>query len=1031
MKKYYKGLKRLSVFLFAIFLSSYIMAQRTVSGVITDDEGVTLIGASVLVEGTTVGTVTDVDGSFSINVPDGSDFLLFSYTGYGQQRIDISGKDLVNISMISSEIIDEVVVVGYGRQKKSLVSGAISSVKVDEIKSFSSPQLQSALQGRTAGVTILPTSGSPGAGFKVRVRGTGSNGNSEPLYIVDGMRTGDISFLTPDEIESIEVLKDAASAAIYGANGANGVVIVTTKRGDANNAGVTYDFQYGNQWYNGNLELMNAEQHAIYMEEAGLGRLASDAAGVTGTDWLSEVFETAPLARHTLSFNGGNNKLNYYLQGSYFNQDGIIAGDNDRFQRYSARANVNNEVNDWLSVGASVNYANSRRQGVSENSEFGGILSNAILMDPLTPVAYETGQEDDFVQGLLDAGNSLLRNEDGQIYGLSEFVNGEIVNPLAALQLTNGRGFIGDRIFGSAFAKAKIYNGLSVTSRIGIDNTSGYYQGWTPSYYFTQTSQANNSSVNQGGFRNGSWQWENFANYDLELGSSNLNFVLGNSLYEFTNAYVNAGANGLTVESDIFGFIDATSPAVENRFSSGGESKNSLASFFGRVSYDYAGKYIINGTLRRDGSSLLADGNQWGTFPSVSAGWVISRENFFNQNGILNFAKLRASWGQNGSLANIGQGAWRSAIGFGGVYPNALGQFQTTASPTILSNPELTWETSEQLDLGIDLGFFDDRLTVTADWFNKTTKDLLNGGIIPNLVGNNAPVVNLGSIRNRGVELEVNHRNKIGKLGFQVGGNLTFLRNEVTELDENLDFAGGTGVGVGWTATAFQEGLPAWHFRGYETDGILADEAATNAYAEELGFFDADGNRTVQPGDPRIVDTNGDGVITPDDQTFIGSPHPDMIYGARLSLDYGMLDFTFFLQGTQGNDILLGYNRTDRATTNKPLFFFEDRWTPDNTDATFFRANGSNALAYNSDLMIVDGSYARVKQIQLGLNFTKDQLKFTRGGRIYISLDDIMTFTSYQGLDPEAGSTDDRSLGIDRGVYPIPARALIGVTLSL
>ncbi len=983
-------------------------------------------------EGTSVGTVTDVDGSFSINVPDGSNFLLVSYTGYAQQRIDITGQNAVSIAMSSSEIIDEVVVVGYGRQKKSLVSGAISSVKVDEIQSFSAPQLQSALQGRTAGVTILPTSGSPGAGFKVRVRGTGSNGNSEPLYIVDGMRTGDISFLTSDEIESIEVLKDAASAAIYGAQGANGVVIVTTKKGDANNSGVTYNFQYGNQFYNGNLELMDAQQHAQYVEEAGLGRLASDAAGQPTTDWLGEVFESAPLARHTISFNGGNNKLNYFVQGSYFNQDGIIVGDRDRFQRYSARANVNNQVTDWLDVGVSVNYTNSRRQGIAENSEFGGILSNAILFDPLTPVSYAPGTEPAFIQQLLDGGNSLLTDENGQFFGLSEFVNGEIVNPLAALELTNGRGFVGDRIFGSAFATAKIVDGLSLTTRIGIDNTSGYFQNWVPSYFFSQTSQANTSSVNQGSFRNGSWQWENYANYDLNLGgNSNLSFVAGTSLFEFTNFFVNGSATGLTNESDIFGFINSTPPAAENRFSTGGESKNTLASFFGRASYDYAGKYIVNATIRRDGSSLLAEGNQWGTFPSVSAGWVISREDFFNEGGVLNFAKLRASWGQNGSLSNIGQGAWRSAIGFNGIYPNALDQFQTTAVPTILSNPELTWETSEQLDIGVDLGFWDDRLTVTADWFNKETKDLLNGGIIPNLVGNNAPVVNLGTIRNRGFELEVNHRNRIGKLGYEIGGNLTFLQNEVTQLDENLDFAPGVGVGVGWTATAFEEGLPAWHFRGYQTDGILSNEDEANTYAEALGFFDADGNRTAQPGDPRVVDTNGDGVITPDDQTFIGSPHPDLIYGARLALDYGIFDFTIFLQGTQGNDILLGYNRTDRPTTNKPLFFFEDRWTPDNPDATFFRANGSNVLAYNSDLLVVDGSYARIKQIQLGVNFTQDQLKFTRGGRVYLSLDDMFTFTSYQGLDPEAGSTDDRSLGIDRGVYPIPARVLVGLTLSL
>ena len=1002
-----------------------MFAQKSVSGKVTDDAGQSLIGASVMVKGTTAGTTTDTDGAFKLNLPDGASILEISYLGYQTIEVATDGKDFFNILLKSdAAVLDQVVVVGYGRQKKSQVTGAISSIEVDEIKNLSNGQLQSSLQGRSAGVSILPNSGSPGAGFKVRVRGTGSNGNAEPLYIVDGMRTKNISFLSAGEVENIEILKDAAAAAIYGAEGANGVVIITTKSGANGESRVTYTAQYGIQSLNSNLQLMDAQQHASYMEEAGIpGRTTADLDGVN-TNWLDEVFETSPLQQHTLSFTGGNEKTNYYIQGSYFDQNGIVVGDRDKFTRSAIRANINSNVNSWLNVGLRMNYARSNRKGISEDSEFGGVLANTILMDPNSPVTYD-GALPEFAQTLLDGGSALLTDEDGNYYGMSEFVNGEIYNPIATQKLYNGSGNTTNRIMGSVFAEATLLEGLTFTTRFGIDNEYGYFHNWTPSYFFTTTGQANSATVEQTSWTNSNVQWENFFNYNKSFGVHNLAFVGGTSMYSFQNNYIVGAGTGLIKESNIFGYLGSVQPGNEFTTGNGGESMNNLLSYFGRASYDYDGKYILSVVLRRDGSSLLADGNKWGTFPSASLGWIVSKENFFPSTGAVNFLKIRASWGQNGSLANLSPGAWKSAIGFGNAYPDGDGNLNIAAEPTILSNPELTWETSEQIDLGFDMSMFNNKVGVTFDYFQKETKDLLNQGIIPNFVGNNAPTVNLGDITNTGIELELSYRNTIGDLSFEVAANLTRIKNEVTALDENLNFAPGAGVGVGWTATAFETGLPAWYFRGYQTEGILQSEQEATDYMNSLGLTEG-----FQAGDPRVVDVNGDGTITPDDQTFIGSPHPDMLYGLRLAAEYKGFDFTMFMQGSQGNDILLGYNRTDRASSNKPAFFYEDRWHEGNQTNDWFRANGDNVYAYNSDFMIFDGSYLRIKQIQLGYNFDSNASGFMKGARLFVSLEDFFTFTKYVGMDPEVGSGDDRSQGIDRGVYPLPKKIMFGANVS-
>ncbi len=1005
-----------------ILISTFAFGQRNITGKVSDSNGEGLIGANVLVLGTSVGTTTDISGNFNLNVATDVTTLEISYTGYKSQNVDITGKNSIEITLMeNSELLGEVVVVGYGRQKKSVVTAAISSINVEDIENTSTTQLQSAIQGKIAGVTIIPSSGSPGAGIKVRIRGVGSNGNSDPLYIVDGMRTRDIAFLEAQEIATFEVLKDAAASAIYGAEGANGIVIITTKRGGAGKSRITYSNQFGNQSFRSDLKLMTAQQHAQYMEEAGIGgRTAADV--TNNTDWVDELFESAPLQKHNISFSGGNDKTGYFIMGSYLDQQGIVAGDEDRFKRYSVRANANSQVRDWLGFDFSLNYTHSNTKGITEDSEFGGILSNMILMDPITPVTYAPGSEPDFAKELITNGSPLLQNENGSYYGLSNFVTGEIFNPIAGIALLNGGGSTIDRIMGTMAANIKLADGLGFTSRIGVDNTFNTFHNWTPSFYFTDTRQSGDANVIQVQSRGTNLLWENFLTYEKRFGVHGINAVAGGSIFNSKNSFVQGAGTGLIVESNQFGYLSSVQPGPTFTTANGGEGEQHLASYFGRLSYDFDEKYLLSLTLRRDGSSLLADGQKWGTFPSVSAGWVVSREDFFPQDGPLNFLKLRASWGQNGSLANLTPGAWRSAIGFNNAYPDGNGVLAVAAEPTILSNPELTWETSEQIDIGADLGFFNDRLSVTFDYFNKETKDLLNPGIIPALVGNTAPTVNLGNVTNKGFEIEIDYKNRIGDLGYRVAANYTRIKNKVTKLDDNLDFAPGVGVGTGWTASAFEEGLPAWHFRGYKTDGILGTQAEVDAFNEALG-------QEAQLGDPNVIDVNEDGTLSPDDQTFIGSPHPDALYGFSFGLDYKGFDFSMYLQGSVGNDILLGYNRTDRATSNKPDFYFNDRWTADNPNADWFRANGDNIYAYNSDFMVFDGTYMRIKQIQLGYTLP-ETVKYLKDTRLYISIDDFFTFTKYPGLDPEAGSNNDQSIGIDRGVYPVPGKVLFGLSVS-
>ncbi len=986
MKSFYTLVtKQMFLLILVIGISQSIMAQRTIQGKVLDTKGEALIGASIFVKGTTVGTVTDIDGGFSLNLPENQNMLQISYTGYSDMEVDVTGLSNYTATMTeNSELLDEVVVIGYGRQKKSVVTGAVGKVNVEQLENRSPGRLESSIQGTVAGISITPTSGAPDAGFKVKIRGTGSNGPTEPLYIVDGMRTRDISFIEPANISSLEVLKDAASASIYGAEGANGVILITTKNGSGGSKGVSYGFQAGQQTYRGNMELMNTSQWKQYLTDAGADGLDEINTG-QNTNWLDELFQSAPVMRHTLGFDGGDEKLSYHFGTNYFNQAGIIGGsDNSNFSRISANVGLKSEVTDRLTIGANLTAASERSIGSNFGDlNTGSILANSILMDPSTPVTY-TGEAPDFVSGIDQ--NLLTRDENGNVYGLSQITDGEIINPFISLSQTNGEGARDKTIFGSVYGTLEITEGLSVTSRFGYDNVNGTFNNWSPAYFATPTRQSTIASSAFRLFNSIGYQWENFANYGLELGENmDLDLLAGTSIYSTTFNQLNASASGLVTGTQEASYIDG-SESSNNVI--GTNTQQRQQAYFGRASLNISEKYLLMASLRRDGTSLFRNDNQWKNYPGVSAGWVFSRENFMSDKGFFNFGKLRASWGQAGSLSGVQPGDGQSLL-------QALFQYSggVVIDPSSLANPDLTWETSEQLNIGVDLGMLEDRLSLSIDYFDKQTKDLITTSSPPGFIGNSAPLVNAGTMKNTGVELELGYKNNDNpNFKYQVSANLTALENEVTELNAVDILQGTQGVGVSWRPSAFEVGQPAWYFRGYQTDGLNAD------------------------GTPNIIDNDGDGIITPSDYGFIGSPHPTLLYGGIVNLEFGNgFDFTLFVQGQSGNDILMGFNRTDRAKGNKPTVFLDDDFFAPNIDGQ----------GYESDFMVFDGSFTRIKQIQLGYDFG-NKVSALKNLRLYISMEDYFTFTKYPGLDPEVGSQFNDALGIDRGTYPIPGRIIFG-----
>ena len=974
---------------------------RVITGKVTDSGNEALPGVNVVVKGTLRGSITDIEGNYSIEASS-DDLIEFSFVGFENQELAVGSQNLINVTMIETiRDIDEVIVIGYGVQRKSVVTAAISSVDAEDLQRGSIGRVEHAIQGKTAGISVLPVSGSPGAGVKVRVRGTGSNGKSDPLYIVDGMKTSSINDLNPNDISSMEILKDAASAAIYGTEGANGVVLITTKSGQKGEAKVNYDFAYGIQNLATNMELMNAAEYKQFMKEAGLTVNSSEG---YDTDWLSEISESAPMQRHNLSVSGGGEKTTYMVAGSYLKQDGAIGGSNAAYERYTFRVNTKSDVKSWLEIGNNLSFAHSKRQILPEDDEYRSVVNSALLMDPFTPVL-EKGITP-AIQEELDKGTVMLTNPAGRYYALSRNVSGETANPVAFIENTNNEE-ISDKLLASFYGTVKPFEGFSLTSRIGMELNYVTRNSWSPKYYFSVERSNQVNIVEDWVDKYSNVLWENFASYNKKIGEHEFTGLLGMSYEDFQhpNYYLKSQ---MPKEGDAFAYHQYSVNKETNRV--GGEWEElTKISYFGRLSYNLKNRYMLEATLRRDGASVLPEGNQWGNFPSLSAGWNISEEGFWNIDAI-DMLKLRASWGKNGSILNVIPFSDREFwVSTGIMYPaedESLSQGVRIEKPI---NPDLGWEKSEQTNIGLDFYALRSRLSFSFDYYKKVTEGLLTlDSPVLSTGYYGVPSINGGNVENSGLEFALGYSDKTaGGLKYSVNVNLSTLKNEVTDLVNDTPIQGA--ALRGYNLTWFEEGKPLWYFRGYKTEGI-----------------------NPANGEIIVADVSGDGEITAADITEIGDPHPDLLYGASLSLEYKNFDFNLFMQGIQGNDVFMGWYRSDRPLSNKPRYFYTDRWTTAGQGASMPKPDNESDYLYRSDLMIGDGSYLRIKQIQLGYSFPSNVVNVVglERTRIYVSLDDYFTFTKYEGMDPEAGSNDDNRLGIDRGLYPLTKKVMFGINVT-
>lgn len=1001
---------------------SFLLAQGPVkvTGKVVDNMGEPMIGVSIQEKGTTNGVISDFDGNYNLSVKQGA-VLVFSYIGYVMQEHQAVAGTLNVTLKEDTKALEEVVVVGYGVQKKSSVTGAISQVKAEDMQNRTITSAAQALQGKTAGVQLISTSSAPGSSPTIRVRGYSSNVSSDPLYVVDGVRTTDISGINPNDIASMEVLKDAASAAIYGAEAGNGVILITTKKGKAGQGKITYDFQFSSQSIARIPELLNAEEYINYMCEGGMNRddIMAIWDGKTDTDWVDVAFENSRMQKHNVAFTGGGDRGNYYLSLTYLDNNGIVVGDADHYTRMTATINSEYKIKDWLKVGTTNQIEKYNVRSVSSQNEYGSLFSGVMLMDPLTAPVYSADNLPQHMQNAMAHGKHLMQDENGNYYGVSNWYTGENYNPLIMRDngITRNSGF---NVNGSIYGEFTPFGGFTFTSRFGYRLSGTRSSSVSLPFYGNSTQSRDYVDISGTSSTTIYYQWENFANYMKTFNKAHtVTAMLGMSYQEQTYDYVNAGlsANGehaVLQNNPLFYYLNYGSASATK--SLGGEkTRTAKMSYFGRIGYDYKGRYMIQASLRADAAdlSLLPASNRWGYFPAVSAGWTISEENFFEpiKNYVTSF-KLRGSWGQNGSLAALSGYPYSTDMSSSGIYSFVTGNsYITGVSPLSLGNDELKWETSEQWNVGFDARFLRDRLTLGFDYFDKKTKDLLVTGTKPSLIiGGSTSPINAGNVSNKGVEFELGWRDNIKDFNYSIRANLATLKNEVTYLDPSLERVAGTNYHT-YPISYFEKGYPVYYFRGYKFAGV---DPVT--------------------GDPTFADVDGDGVVTENDRTYIGDAIPDFTYGITLTAAYKGLDLTVFGTGSYGNDIFHASYRPDYKESNKMKeVFYDNRWTVDNPNGTVPRSNANNMDKYiTSDAMVYDGSYFKIKQIQLGYTLPKSWLNKVYIGnmRLYCSLDDFFTFTKYPGFDPESSSNATSGMGIDKGGYPTSKKVVFGINVE-
>ena len=1050
MKKLLSVLFLLSFTLAAVYAQNIQIKGTVVSG--TDNEP--LPGVNVVVKGnTSTGTITDFNGTFTLSAPADA-ILSISYIGFKSQEIAVKGhKDIKIVLQEDSETLDEVVVVGYGVQKKSVVTASIAKVSADDLASTAPVRMDNALKGLASGVTVTSSSGQPGAAAQIRVRGVGTirteNGAADPLYIVDGMPLeGGLDYLNPNDIASIEVLKDAASGAVYGARAANGVILVTTKTGKIGKTKVTYDFSYGWQSAWKKRDVLNASEYALMINEgainAGIAPKFSDPYSYgQGTNWQDEVFNNnAPMMNHQVSVSGASEKVNYLFSLGFYTQDGIVGGNFDRsnYERLTLRSNTQYTLFDeskernWLNslkVTSNLSYARIKSTNFDDNSTWGTPLGSALALSPILNVYDETeeaikAQFDKY--GTTAEYTPVYDPRNGKLFSIpGEF--GEMSNPIAKLSLPGDKHW-SHKFVANFSAELQLWDNLKFKTSYGADLSFWGYDSYRPLYYLRSGESSTQSSAYSRKEDGTVWQLENVLMYDKSIDKHSFSVLLGQSAKKSSGSYLYGSRNNITNYSRPY--IDASTGLAANadRDAAGAPSVDAtLASIFARASYNYDERYMLQVTVRRDGSSRFGPNNHYAVFPSFSLGWNLTNEKFMNKRpNWLTTTKIRLSWGKNGN-ENIGNFKYTVLTSPGnnaifGSSENVINGVKASG----LANPDLKWEESEQLDFGLDFGFFNNALTFTADYYKKKTNGMLMEMNIPFYVGEAKPIGNVGKMENSGIELEAAYKFRVSDWNFRVSANASYLKNKLIEYGnesgwENLDSFQGPG-----DISRAENGKPFPFFYGYKTAGIFQNTDEVKAYKNDKGELL---QPTAVPGDVRFVDVDGNGIIDANDRTDIGKGMPDWTFGFNLGVSWKNFDLNMMWQGTAGNDIYDATRRTDIATSNLPSWML-NRWTGEGTSNRIPRfVQGDNVNWQSSDLYVYDGSYLRLKNIQLGytLPAALTQKVFISSLRFYVAAENLFTFTKYHGFDPEI-SSGGTSLGIDYGVYPQARVWTIGASLS-
>lgn len=951
---------------------------------------------------------------------------------------NFSAQNTTNDTVSKETKIEEVVMIGYGTQKKSNVTGAISSIKASDIENIPAGKPEQVLQGRAAGVNVITNSGQPGSSATIRVRGiTSYSSSNDPLWVVDGIVVDGIGWLNQSDIEGIEVLKDGASSAIYGVSAARGVILVTTKKGRKGRLNISYNGFYGVGNAARKLDLLNATQYATIINEGFANdgnpvRYENPASFGAGTDWQDIIFSNAERSNHEVSISGGNEKSTFYGSFGYYDQTGIVMSDISYYKRLTGRLNSTHKVTDWLTIGQTFAYTHTKSQGINSNGEFGGPLSSAVNLDPTTPAIVTDLASQPFPN---DYSNPyIFRDPSGNPYGISHYVNQEMSNPLAFRNTQLGNNGWSDDFVANVYAELKLSKHFTFKSSINGKKAYWGSKNFTPLFYlnpnYTNLSVNSLSRTTQEKFE---WSLENTLNYQNKFGKHNFNVLLGNGYYEY-----NIGFGQTVTHTDLpvnnwqdasFNFFVAPSKRNTGAWDYVNTHKTS---YFGRIIYDYDNKYLFTGTLRYDGSSKFGANNHWGAFPAFSLGWNVSNESFWPQNDIINSLKIRGGYG---ILGNDGIGDFRfasfyvsganytfiDATGSEVIYPGYI--------PNTLENPDLKWETTSQLNIAADLKLFNN-FTLTVDVYKKKTSDILREIFLPGYVGvTNPPTANIGDMENRGVEVELGYKKNWNDFGISVNGNFSYLENEVLSLEKGREFFDADGFQSMGPIQRIQIGQPYKSFYGFKTLGVFQNQAQINSYVNAQGQMILP---NAKPGDFIWADTNGDGNIDNLDKVNLGSSIPKYTFGLTVNLNYKNWDLMAFGQGVAGNKIFQGLRRLDMLDANYQTKIL-DRWTGEgstNENPRLTRLDSNQNYSRMSDYYLQKGDYFRLKLVQLGYTLPQNMTQNFGVGkvRLYVTAENLVTFTKYTGYDPEIAAGD--SFGIDRAFYPQAKTFLFGANVT-